>query len=76
MNPMFSQYKQKKKRAVNPDIPRPNLMTHEKRLKEVNDEMGGYKDTIAKQQEEINRLRGKVNRLESSVQSILSYLKR
>ena len=51
-------------------------MTHEKRLKEVNDEMGGYKDTIAKQQEEINRLRGKVNRLESSVQSILSYLKR
>ena len=73
---MFNQYKQKKKRAVNPDIPRPNLMTHEKRLKEVNDEMGGYKDTVAKQQEEINRLRAKVNRLESSIQSILSYLKR
>lgn len=73
---MFSQYKQKKKRAVNPDIPRPNLMSHEKRLKEVNDEMGGYKDTIAKQQDEISRLRVKVNRLENSVQTILSYLKR
>lgn len=73
---MFSQYKQKKKRAVDPSIPRPNLMSHEKRLKEVNDEMGGYKDRIAKQQEEINRLQAKVNRLESAISSITSYLRR
>lgn len=73
---MFSQYKQKKKRAVNPDIPRPNLMTHEKRLKEVDSLLGGNKETVARQQEEINRLRTKVSRLEGSIQAILSHLKR
>ena len=77
MNPMFSQYKQKKKRAVNPDAPpRPNLLTHEKRLKEYDTQVSSQSETIAKQQDEINRLRAKVNRLENSVQTILSYLKR
>ena len=77
MNPMFSQYKQKKKRAVDPDAPpRPNLLTHEKRLKEYDTQVSSQAETITKQQEEINRLRAKVNRLESTVNSILSYLKR
>ena len=59
--------KQKKKRAVNPDIVRPNLFTHEKKLKD----MQAVNDTAV---DTIQRLQSRVQRLEAKLSSQTTYL--
>lgn len=68
MNPdLLKAMRPKKKRAVNPDIPRPNLFTHEKRLKD----MQGVHDSAMRH---IRELEGKVRRLENQLSNQTSYL--
>jgi hypothetical protein len=67
MTNIFKAMKQKKKRAVNPDIVRPNLFTHEKKLKD----MQSVNDTAA---DTIQRLQSRVQRLEAKLSSQTTYL--
>lgn len=67
MTNIFKAMKQKKKRAVNPDIVRPNLFTHEKKLKD----MQVVNDTAV---DTIQRLQSRVQRLEAKLSSQTTYL--
>jgi hypothetical protein len=67
MTNIFKAMKQKKKRAVNPDIVRPNLFTHEKKLKD----MQAVNDTAV---DTIQRLQSRVQRLEAKLSSQTTYL--
>jgi len=63
-----SMYGTKKKRAVDPNAPpRPNLLSHEKTLKDT-------KSIIEQQQQTINRLIAQVNSLEQKVARQADYL--
>lgn len=68
MNP--GQFKQKKKRKVDPDRPRPNLFSHEKKLKESSDLMEQMQRIIDQQDAMIQRLQNRLNTLESTVNII------
>jgi len=65
---MLDMYKQKKKRAVDPNAPpRPNLLSHEKVLKDV-------KMSNEQRDQEINRLQHRVTDLETKLRSQTVYL--
>ena len=65
---MFDMYKTKKKRAVDPNAPpRPNLLSHEKVLKDT-------KLTLEQLQQENLQLRHRVEELESKMIRQTSYL--
>lgn len=68
MNP--GQFKQKKKRKVDPDRPRPNLFSHEKKLKENQETMDGLRAVIDDQRRQIETLKNRLNTLESTVNII------
>jgi predicted RNase H-like nuclease (RuvC/YqgF family) len=73
-NPL--QFKQKKKRAVDPNAPpRPNLMSHDKTIREQKEAFAILEDKIIKQQEEIERLRYNYSRMQQSVDQILGFLR-
>ena len=57
---IFKAMKQKKKRAVNPDIPRPNLFTHEKKLKDMQAVNDAAMHTIQQLQNRVQRLESKL----------------
>lgn len=57
MASFFKMMRAKKKRAVNPDLPRPNLFSHEKSIKEA-------KSTIDTLSETVLRLTARVEELE------------
>lgn len=62
MNPlMLKAMRHKKKRVMNPDIPRPNLFTHEKRLKDMQIVNDVAIDTIKQLQSRISRLEAKLS---------------
>jgi hypothetical protein len=67
MSNIFKVMKAKKKRNVNPDIPRPNLFTHEKKLKD----MQAVNDTAI---HTIQQLQARVQRLESKLTNQTTYL--
>lgn len=65
---MISMYKQKKKRAVDPNAPpRPTLLGHEKVIKDT-------KQLLQKHEYEIGQLRALVSELESKLASQTNYL--
>lgn len=64
------QFKQKKKRKVNPDIPRPNLFSHEKKLNEQLTVIDRLLSVVDRQQDAIERLQNRLNTLESTVNII------
>jgi predicted RNase H-like nuclease (RuvC/YqgF family) len=70
LNP--NQFKQKKKRRVDPDRPRPNLFSHEKKLKENQETVEGLMAIIDDQRRQLDRLQNKLNTLESTV-NIIAY---
>ena len=70
MNP--NQFKQKKKRRVDPDRPRPNLFSHEKKLKENQETVEGLRAIVDDQRRQIDRLLNRLNTLESTV-NIIAY---
>ena len=64
----FNMYKAKKKRAVDPNAPpRPNLLSHEKVLKDT-------KVTMEQQSEMIDRLQRRVDDLERKLTTQTAYL--
>ena len=68
MNPNFlKSMRQKKKRAVNPDIPRPNLFSHDKEIRGIKT----ANETVAQQ---IAQLQDRVRRLESKLRAQTNYL--
>jgi len=71
-----SMYKQKKKRAVNPNIVRPNLFSHEKTIKEQAQtlgEMSHRTDTLSRTIEAQNT---RIHNLETTVSQLLEVLRR
>ena len=65
---MFDMYRVKKKRAVDPNAPpRPNLLNHEKRLKDAT-------GTLEQVQQENHELRRRVDQLESRMINQNAYL--
>ena len=68
-------FKQKKKREVDPNAPpRPNLMSHDKTIRESRVEFDRLRDLVNQQADEIVALKNKYNNMQSSVDRILSYL--
>ena len=73
-NPL--QFKKKKKRVMNPDIPRPNLFSHEKKLKEQTEAVDRLLELVKTQQQEIDSLRGKYLQMQQSIEQIINVLRR
>lgn len=72
-----SQFKQKKKRAVNPDAPpRPNLMIHDKKLREQTDAVGRLINVVRQQHAQIERLQAKYESMQNSIDQILQFLRK
>ena len=70
-------FKQKKKRAVNPDAPpRPNLMSHDKKLREQTQAFDRLLRMVERQQTEIERLQTKYEGMQNSIDQILNVLRR
>ena len=68
-------FKQKKKREIDPNAPpRPNLMSHDKTIREGRIEFDRLRDLVNQQADEIAALKNKYNNMQSSVDRILSYL--
>ncbi len=68
-------FKQKKKREVDPNAPpRPNLMSHDKTIRESKVEFDRLRDLVDRQADEITVLKNKYNNMQSSVDRILNYL--
>ena len=76
MSGIFKAMKQKKKRAVNPDIPRPNLFTHEKKLKDMQAANDGAAQTITQLQNRIQRLERKLATQTDYLQALHNKLQR
>lgn len=74
-NPL--QFKAKKKRAVDPNAPpRPNLMSHDKKLREQTEAMDRLLRVIERQQDEIESLRSKYQEMQQSINQIINVLRR
>jgi uncharacterized protein (DUF3084 family) len=68
MNPFLKAMQPKKKRPVDPNAPpRPNLLNHEKRLKDAT-------LTVEQQAQELLRLRNRIDDLERKFASQTAYL--
>jgi hypothetical protein len=71
------QFKQKKKRAVDPNAPpRPNLLSHDKTIREGQQAFTQLEDRVQKQAEEIARLKSDYANIQQSVAQILNYLRK
>lgn len=72
-NPL--QFKQKKKRAVDPNAPpRPNLLSQDKKLREQTAAVDRLLRLVERQQAQIESLQNKYQSMQSSVERILTYL--
>jgi DNA-binding transcriptional regulator GbsR (MarR family) len=72
-----NQFKQKKKREVDPNAPpRPNLMSHDKTIREGQQAFTQLEDRVQKQAEEIARLKSDYANIQQSVAQILNYLRK
>lgn len=75
MNPL--QFKQKKKRAVDPNAPpRPNLMSHEKRMKESAIEFDQLARQVENQANELSALRTKFSNMQTSIDMLINYVRK
>ena len=71
------QFKVKKKRAVDPNAPpRPNLLSHDKKLREQTAAFDRLIAIVERQQDEIEKLRSRYNEMQQSVTQILNYLRK
>ena len=72
-----NQFKQKKKREVDPNAPpRPNLMSHDKTIREGQAAFAQLEDRVRDQAEQISRLKTDYANLQQSVAHILNYLRK
>ena len=71
------QFKQKKKRAVDPNAPpKPNLLSQDKKLREQQDFIGNLQNQINQQAEELASLKSKYADMQQSVNQIVNYLRK
>ena len=74
-NPL--QFKQKKKRAVDPNAPpRPNLLSQDKKLREQTITLERLMHLVDKQHAEIQSLKSKYTDMQQSVNQMLDYLRK
>jgi DNA-binding transcriptional regulator GbsR (MarR family) len=72
----YKQFKQKKKREVDPNAPpRPNLLTHEKRMKESQIAFDELQSIVQQQADEIRMLKSKYNDMQNSVSMLINYIR-
>jgi peptidoglycan hydrolase CwlO-like protein len=77
MMSVMSMYKQKKKKVVDPNAPpRPTLLGHEKEMKEFRGKFSDIGNNIHSQNQEIQELRRKINRLQMQMDAVVSLLNR
>ena len=70
-------FQQKKKREVDPNAPpRPNLLSHDKTIREGQAAFARLEDRVRDQAEEISRLKSDYTNLQQSVAHILNYLRK
>ena len=71
------QFKQKKKRAIDPNAPpRPNLLSQDKKLRETTEAFAKLHDMVARQQAAIDALQSKYTSMQQSVDQILNFLRK
>lgn len=72
-----NQFKQKKKRAVDPNAPpRPNLLSQDKKLRETEQVIRDLEQRLQYQEREISSLKSKYDAMQSSMEQLLSYVRR
>jgi transcription termination factor NusB len=70
-------FKQKKKRAVDPNAPpRPNLLSQDKKLRETTEAFGKLHDLVARQQATLDELQSKYTRMQQSVDQLINHLRK
>jgi DNA-binding transcriptional regulator GbsR (MarR family) len=70
-------FKQKKKRAVDPNAPpRPNLLSQDKKLREQETVVSKLQNQISHQAEEIASLKSKYADMQQSVNQIVNFLRK
>jgi peptidoglycan hydrolase CwlO-like protein len=76
MNNIFKAMKVKKKRAVNPDAPpRPNLMTHDVKIKDQQNAVAMMQSEIYHLKDTVRSLQNKLNNQTVYLQAVHSKLK-
>jgi len=70
-------FKQKKKREVDPNAPpRPNLMSHDKKLREQTESVTRLTEIVRRQEEIIARLEAKYRDMQQSISQLINYVRR
>lgn len=76
MSNIFRAMKAKKKRAVNPDAPpRPNLMTHDVKIRDQQNVIGSMQQEIFNLKDTVRSLQNKLNNQTVYLQAVHSKLK-
>jgi len=71
-----AQFKQKKKRAVDPTAPpRPNLLSHEKKFKENEQHINRLVSIVERQQNQLDELHTKYTNLQISMEQLINYIR-
>lgn len=74
-NPL--QFRQKKKRPVDPNAPpRPNLLSQDKKLREQTEAVEKLLRIVERQQDQIESLQNKYTQMQQSVDQVLNYLRK
>lgn len=74
---MFKQYKQKKKRAVDPNAPpRPTLLGQVKELKGTRTQIEELQFVIESQRQELNQIQTKLRRAEYNISLLATHLRK
>ena len=72
-----NQFKQKKKREVDPNAPpRPNLMSHDKTIREGQAAFNQLEDRVRKQAEEIETLKSNYRDLQQGMNQLINLVRR
>ena len=76
MSNIFKAMKAKKKRAVDPDAPpRPNLMTHDVKIKDQQNAVAAMQSEIYQLKDTVRSLQNKLNNQTAYLQAVHSKLK-
>ena len=71
-----NQFKQKKKRAVDPNAPpRPNLLSHDKTIREGQQAFNQLEDRVRRQAEEIDLLKSNYRDLQQGMNQLINLVK-
>ena len=70
-------FKQKKKREVDPNAPpRPNLLSHDKTIREGQAAFSNLENRVRSQQEEIDKLKSNYSNMQQSINQLINLVRR